>query len=225
MGWSVSAHVAAFIINKKPASPHPIQLMNAIASPDCVILPFPRQTAAPRAPHAASAFPDLLLLAAPVDPHAPDAIWLFGESLLVRDGGGHRHVPCVYVVSHHTHRALSVIGCRTWAQPPLTPGDLAHAVWQELAGGIVEAAHRVMHSALELAGAATTARLWVQGSAFAGHVHREGTTVLTALQAPLDCPASTGRIAPKVKPAASIAHIVPFPARLTTLLPMLRLAA
>ena len=188
--------------------------MNCISRPiRSVIIPFPIQ--APR-PQPAPRLPlreGLMVLASPIHPHAPDAIWLLGENLLLPANGEPRslYTACVYVVSHYGRRALPVISCRAWSHAPLAAGNDGHVVWQELAGGIVEAAHRVTGATMEIQGAITAARGWMRRHADTTvPVAHQGSAVLLGQHEHVLCAAAPDRMPPVSASTPQIASILPF---------------
>ena len=105
----------------------------------------------------------LLDLALPAALGHGGAFLLAGENILLPAAGQprQRYACCAYVVSTDGRKALPVIGCRAWFHAPLPAQPHTHPVWDDLGGGLVEAANRLGDAMFDLNGAIVAARSWM----------------------------------------------------------------
>jgi len=136
--------------------------MNTI--PTCVVLPFPATRVDTAALTRAKLRQQDLLELAPPAAFGSDASLLVGGENVLLPAAGHprnRYACCAYVVSADARKALPVVGCRAWFHAPLPAHAPTHPVWEDLGGGLLEAARRLDETAFDLEGAIVATRSWL----------------------------------------------------------------
>lgn len=181
--------------------------MNMYAYPTPGILPFPSthvdQAAQSRARIRQH---DLLELTPPGAFIDDTSMLLCGENLLLPTAGEPRlrYACCAYLVSADGARALPVVGCRPWFHAPLPAETPMHPVWEDLGGGLQEAARCLETASFDLNGAVAAARSWLacrHGEVAA----RAGSVLLMGNNAPVFCAATPAGPPPQAATARTLA--------------------
>lgn len=106
---------------------------------------------------------DLLELTPPLAFTRSSSMLVCGENILLPAAGEprHRYACCAYLVSADGEKAVPVVACRPWFHAPLPAPAHSHPVWEDLGGGLLEAARRLDSASFDLNGAVAAARSWL----------------------------------------------------------------
>ena len=149
---------------------------------------------------------DLLELAPPIHLGDETPTLLGGENILLPAAGEprHRYACCAYLVSADGRKAVPVIGCRAWFHAPLPAHGPTHPVWEDLGGGLVEAARRLEDASFDLNGAVVAARSWL--TCRHGEVSaRAGSALLVGPDSHVLCAAAPAGPPPQAAKASTVA--------------------
>lgn len=181
--------------------------MNMYANPTPGILPFPStRVAQATACRAKIRQHDLLELTPPGAFIGDISMLLCGENLLLPTAGEprHRYACCAYLVSADGARAVPVLGCRPWFHAPLPAETAMHPVWEDLGGGLLEAARCLDTATFDLNGAVAAARSWLAYRH--GEVaSRAGSVLLMGHNTPVFCAATPAGPPPQAATARTLA--------------------